>query len=156
MKQRSRAKVVLTIFGIFMAGAVAGSFATDAWQRHERSRFTARDFSERHFQRMVDYLELTDEQVDRIRPTMSNFAEQIRLVRSESFEEVRGIFTEMNVHLVAELSPEQLIRHRKMMEELRTRFERASKRRGASWSARAEGGPSAGESPESPAPPAEE
>jgi hypothetical protein len=39
----------------------------------------------------------------------------------------------MNAHLVAELSPEQLIRHRKMMEELRTRFDHASRRRSGSW-----------------------
>lgn len=138
MSQRSRTRIVLTMLGIFVAGAVVGIFANDAWRRHERSKFTARDFSERHFQRMADYLELTDEQVERIRPMMTDFAEQIRLVRSESFEEVKGIFTQMNTHLVAELSPEQLIRHRKMMEEVRARFDRASKRRSAAWPERSE------------------
>lgn len=133
MMKASNVKIILAMVGIFVAGAVVGGLATDAWRKHTRARFTAREFSERHFQRMVDYLELTDEQVERIRPMMTEFADQIKGVRRESFGEIREIFDQMNSHLVAELTPEQLVLHRQMMDRMRARFERAAKRRGDDW-----------------------
>jgi hypothetical protein len=130
MNSRAKITVVLAMLGIFVAGTVVGGFGTTAWRRHARSQLTAREFSERHFQHVVDYLELTDEQVERVRPMMAEFADQIRAVRRESFGEVREVFREMNAHLEAELTPEQLVKHHEFLEKQRARFDRAAKRRG--------------------------
>ena len=130
MKARGKTTVVLAMLGIFAAGTVIGGFGTTAWRRHARSHLTAREYSERHFQHMVDYLQLTDEQADRVRPMMAEFAEQIRAVRRESFGDVRAIFDEMNAQLEAELTPEQLAKHHEFLEKQRARFERAARRRG--------------------------
>lgn len=124
-------KAGLAMAGIFIAGAVAGGFAGIKWQRHQTQQIDAREFTERHLRRVAHALELSAEQVDRIRPILMNeFADRIREVRTRSFNEMGQILREMNRRFEAELTPEQLTKHREFQEQMRERFQRETDRRG--------------------------
>jgi len=124
-------KAGLAMAGIFIAGAVAGGFVSITWQRNQAQQIDAREFTERHLRRVAHVLELSEEQVDRIRPIlMSEFADRIREVRTRSFNEMGQILREMNRRFEAELTPEQLEKHREFQEQMRERFQRETDRRG--------------------------
>lgn len=123
-------KAGLALVGIFLAGAVAGGIAGMAWQKRQAQHIDAREFTERHLRRVTRALDLSDQQVERIRPILlGEYTDRIREVRARSFNEMGQILREMNRRFEAELTPEQLVKHREFHERMRERFQREADRR---------------------------
>jgi hypothetical protein len=118
------AKALWAMVGIFLAGGVVGGLAGNAWARHKAVRISAQEFVDRQLKKRVDQLELTDEQISRIKPIMKDHEESIRASRRRSFQEISHIWRDMNARIEHELAPEQLEKFRLIQKQELERFER--------------------------------
>lgn len=128
--KKGTCKVVLALVGIFLAGGVAGGFGGVAWERHRMmKRFDAGSFVEGSLLRFEEELRLTSEQMDRIRPIMVNFAEQMRTARRKAFAEIVQMRNDIDARIEAVLTPGQLVQFREMQRRDRERWDKVIRRR---------------------------
>ena len=112
---RSRAfKALLALAGVFGAGAVTGGVAGIIWERQQLRVVTEHDVAERRLERLEASLELTAQQVECMRPVMSEFAERIRIARRNALADVSAVWCEINAQLERELKPHQLKKFREI------------------------------------------
>jgi len=121
MSARRPWQIWLAILGIFMSGAVAGGFLAPRLTNRavERGR-TPREFVPHMMDRLTRGLDLSEEQVGRIRPIVDQAWEQLNALRRDSAEVMRLMYVEIE----GELTPEQLQRHEEYQNERRLRWQR--------------------------------
>jgi Skp family chaperone for outer membrane proteins len=91
------------LFGIFVGGAITGGFIAARYIRpvtHERA---AEQFARQQFHRIVEQLNLTAAQKEKIRPVLTDASHQIQARRRE----ILGIIDQMDDALRAQLTDEQ-------------------------------------------------
>ncbi len=119
-------KLVLLLAGIFAAGAVTGSFVTVRMGRQMMQKHIAPpdQMGPMRFKLLVDKLELTPEQQEKLRPIVMRNMEEMGRVRMNSLAEARRIAERMNKDITAVLTPEQKAKFDEMNRKMRERFQR--------------------------------
>jgi uncharacterized membrane protein len=114
-------KVVLTFTCVFLAGAVAGGFTYARFARTVvESRIRAEQFASSYLKRLEESLELTPEQVVRIKPVIEATGEELGRMRRETI----GAFQRLDAAIVKELTPEQKTKFEEMQRRMRERRDR--------------------------------
>jgi len=124
MMRPGSGKAVFAMTGIFLAGAVTGAVGGAAWSKHHAARLSAQEFVDRQLKRRVDQLELSPDQVARIKPIMKEHEETIRLTRRKCFNEIGHVFRNMNLEIEGALDDAQREKFRMIQAEERERYER--------------------------------
>lgn len=115
--------------GIFFAGAVVGGVSSVAWVKHKASKANAQQVAERQMRRLVSRLDLSEEQIERIRPLIQKFEREIREARRAAIVGTREILREMNERVQAELTAAQRKVFAEMCDREQKRFEHLMKKR---------------------------
>ena len=112
-------KILVCLTGLFALGAATGSLLTlrlrpeptpSAQPPEEKWRaLTLADY-ERH-------MELTPEQVERLKPVFGVTGQKLRTLRANTAERVAELVKEMNQQVMPALNPEQQAKLRKLLEE---------------------------------------
>ena len=114
-------KVVLTFTVVFLAGAVAGGFTYARFARTVvESRIRAEQFAASAMKRFQETLELTPEQVARIKPIVDATGEELGRMRRETI----AAFQRMDAAVIKELTPEQKTKFEEMQRRMRERRDR--------------------------------
>lgn len=114
-------KVVLTFTCVFLAGAVAGGFTYARFARTVvESRIRSEQFASSYLKRLEESLELTPEQVVRIKPVIEATGEELGRMRRETI----GAFQRLDAAIVKELTPEQKTKFEEMQRRMRERRDR--------------------------------
>lgn len=111
----SRARTILYVIVIFVAGAVFGSALTIAVgrQRLERAR-SVETWNVEALRRLGDRLELTPEQRERIQPILADMTARLRETRIASRRAWISVLQDTRQRLRTELTPEQRAEFDKM------------------------------------------
>ena len=108
---------------IFVAGCVTGGVLTVAITKRVMARRTAaNNFGAVVVQHYQKQLELTPEQVDKLKPVFARAAAELRSSRSNMMTEAMLAMRQMNEDIARELTPEQQARFEKMKERNRARL----------------------------------
>ena len=101
-------KLTLGFLLVFLAGVATGSFVWH-WHPHRggRPRGGASALAEHINERLRHELGLTAEQSAKIAPIIGQSAKKLEAIRVESARRVRQTFTETNLQISPELTPEQ-------------------------------------------------
>ena len=139
-----RWQVWLIFAGVFLAGGVAGGFLSQrvALDLVERGRSRS-DFAPRMFNRLVENLDLTEEQQAAIRPLIDDAWEQLHQYRRLSGDVMR----KMEEAIADVLTDEQKQQLADMQAQRRERWERLMERRGQNKHHGGESGRGAGSTP---------
>lgn len=115
-----RWKVILVLFGIFVAGGVTGGFITLRVMHERFSRHPVpEEWAPRHLRRLANRLELTPEQQEQIRPIVRRHMELLNRVRSLAIKESQLEIESMQREVAEKLTPAQRARFEQMNRELR-------------------------------------
>ena len=115
-------KIIVVLVGIFLAGGVAGAFIALAMEKSDGRRRAGPDqWVPARMKTMVERLELTPEQVERIRPIMKREGEELGKLREHSIRETRLAFERMEKDISSELTPEQKVKYEALNNEIRER-----------------------------------
>ncbi|RKX35398.1 MAG: hypothetical protein DRP71_03815 [Verrucomicrobia bacterium] len=128
MSKEQKAKVTIILIAIFLAGAIAGGFVVSSFTSRGRPPGFG-NLSERQLNRMTGVLELTEDQIARIKPIVEEVSENVRSVRHESMAEFARIYNDMEKRVIAELTPEQTEIFEAHQKERRHRAENMLKQR---------------------------
>lgn len=113
-------KVIIVLLGIFVAGGVTGGFVTARVCKNKAAnRPVPEEWAPKAMKRIVERLELTPEQQDRIRPVVRSHMEELNRVRNHSMAQTQGVVEEMQREISDELTPEQKVKYAQMNRELR-------------------------------------
>ncbi len=116
-------KIIASLTAIFVAGAVTGSVLTYQIVRNVvRARTNPDQWSMHILQDYRTRLDLTDEQVEVIRPKMMMAGRELRLVRSDFSQQLQQILRQANAEIVKELTPEQREQFELLKKEQAQRF----------------------------------
>lgn len=120
-------KIVLSLAAIFLAGAVTGGVITFQVVRSVvRARTNPDQWSARILRDYQDRLDLSQEQMDRIRPVLLQAGQQMKQARGEFIQLHGRLMREVNATLTQELTPVQ----KQIFEELREEQVRRFRERG--------------------------
>jgi Spy/CpxP family protein refolding chaperone len=146
-------KVVLAFLGVFVAGAVFGGFISLRVSRQfgfggkeGRHESSMDQFVPMILHRYADRLELTPEQLDKIRPIVQSTGEELRRLRRTNFTETIAVAERMHEQVTAILTTEQRTKFEAMKQELQERWKNERARRNVD---RSSGGPRRGHGPSS-------
>jgi hypothetical protein len=148
-------KVAAAFTGIFMAGAVTGTFVGVPLMH----RFAPRPVMVDQLKKFTEQLDLSPEQRDKIKPILKQTAEELRKTRRDAFKATTGILERMEASISKELTDAQRVRFAEMQAQERERrkqwMSEKSKPRGDSVRPPGSNGdePPRGPSPDRPAPP---
>jgi hypothetical protein len=118
-------KVIFVLLGIFVAGGITGGFATARVCKNKMiNRPVPEEWAPKAMKRIVERLELTPEQQDRIRPVVRSHMEELNRVRNHSMAQTQAVVEEMQREISDELTPEQRVKYAQMNRELREARER--------------------------------
>jgi Spy/CpxP family protein refolding chaperone len=118
-------KVILAFFGVFLAGAVFGGFVSLRVARSHDFRSAAMDkFTPMLLRRFADRLELTPEQLVKIRPIVTATEVELRRLRNSGFKETIAVAESMNEQIAKVLTPGQLSKLEELKMEMRERWRR--------------------------------
>jgi len=124
MNATDRWKIVLTLFAIFVAGAVTGGFLTIRAMKYEMPRRIevppGTPFS---VDRWLAHLHLTPDQDQKLRPIIEQVDNELRNLRALDLREIEGILDRAQDRMNAVLTPDQRERLRQMLEERKQRLE---------------------------------
>jgi Spy/CpxP family protein refolding chaperone len=113
-------QVILALFGIFIAGGVAGGFVTlRIWKDRVTNRPVPEEWAPRHMKRLNDRLALTPEQQDQLRPIVRRNMELLNRIRNSSMAETKVIVEGMQREISEKLTPEQKVKFDQMNQEVR-------------------------------------
>lgn len=143
MMRAGALKAGFAMAGIFLAGLAAGAFGGVAWYKQSTfpPRTTVQEFAARQLDRMTRDLQLTEDQLLRVRPMVEEFSTQLRDARRKSMGEATDLWRAFNTRLEAELTSEQRKTHHANLE----RFEKeVAKRNRDRQGPSPEGKPAAG------------
>jgi Spy/CpxP family protein refolding chaperone len=118
-------KLVLLLIGIFAAGIVTGGFVM---MRFGRQLFPAHRGAEEwgptRLKRLTERLDLTPDQVEKIRPIIHKDSEELSRLRNSSLGETRKVLEQLEHDVSAVLTPEQKTKYDEMNREMRERMQR--------------------------------
>ena len=118
-------KVILAFLGVFLAGAVFGGFISLRVARSHDFRPSAMDkFTPMLLHRFSDRLELTTEQLEKIRTIVAATEAELRRLRSSGFKETVAVAENMNEQIAKVLTPAQVIKLDELKREMRERWRR--------------------------------
>jgi len=138
-------KVGFVFFGIFIAGAIVGGFASLRFAREfVQKRGASEQFAMMHKGRLNESLKLTAAQRARIDVIVDETGEELRKFRKET----NRIFQVMNTRISVELTPEQ----KREFEEMQTRWRERRPQRPPSREEREAGKREDGKAPVPPGP----
>ena len=124
MNATDRWKIVLTLFAIFVAGAVTGGFLTIRAMKYEMPRRIevppGTPFS---VDRWLAHLHLTPDQDQKLRPIIEQVDNELRNLRALDLREIEGILDRAQDRMNPVLTPGQRERLRQMLEERKQRLE---------------------------------
>jgi Spy/CpxP family protein refolding chaperone len=124
-------KLVLLLAGIFAAGAVTGGFVTVRFGRQmmrDRPRFD--QWGPNRIKMLAERLDLTPDQVEKLRPIMRRDGDDLTRIRSTSISDTRRILERMEHDIAEVLTPEQRTKFEQMNREQHERMQRIMKERG--------------------------
>jgi Spy/CpxP family protein refolding chaperone len=123
-------KLVLLLTGIFFAGAVAGGFVTlEVGKGMLRKRLAPDNWGPARLKMLEKHLDLTPEQLDRLKPIIRRDVEDMNRLRQQGFQETRRILERMEKDIAAVLTPEQREKFQKLNAEMRERARRMIEQR---------------------------
>ena len=113
-------QVILALFGIFVAGGVAGGFVT---LRFVKDRIVNRpvpeEWAPRHLKRLNERLALTPEQQEQVQPIVRRNMELLNRIRNSSMAETKLVVEGMQREIAEKLTPEQRTKFDQMNQEVR-------------------------------------
>lgn len=116
-------KLVLLLTGIFLAGAITGSVVTMRYGRHlAQMRAQPEQWGPARLKMLAQRLELTPEQVEKLRPIIKRDMEDLNRLRQHGMSETRRVLQRMEADISAELTPEQNEKFEKLTEEIRAKM----------------------------------
>ncbi len=114
----TKTKMVCGLVALFVAGVVVGGSAGFAAAKRKivpqpiaeqkREQGPKRDFADKWCSKLSNDLNLTAEQVERIKPITEETSAQLKAVHVENNEHVRAIFKASHERIKSVLTPEQL------------------------------------------------
>lgn len=113
----TKTKMICGLVALFAAGVVVGGSVgftaakkTAAPNENEQRREhgSRRDFADKWCSKLSDDLNLTPEQVEKIKPITEDTSAQLKAVHSDNNDRVRTIFKASHQRIKAILTPEQL------------------------------------------------
>lgn len=148
-------KLVLLLVGIFAAGCVAGGFVTMRYVHSKiRERGAPEQWGPARLKLLSERLELSAEQVDRLKPIVRRDVEDLNRLRQQSFQETRRILERMERDIAAVLTPEQKRKFEELNKEMRERARKMFEmRRGERREGREGRPPGGGKDDDGPMPP---
>ena len=121
-------KLILSLLGVFAAGAVFGGFLTLGFQHRkiEQMRLHApapmEQFTPQIFKRLSDRLDLTAEQKEKLRPIIRQADKDLRQLRQNGAKEAIAIAERMHEQVAALLTPAQQEKLEQLKREMRDRW----------------------------------
>lgn len=118
-------KVVLAFTGIFLAGILVGSLVTLRWGVNRSHRGPGGDQMGRELmQRLIDKLELTADQQEKIRPIVDRTADELRELRRTTMRTSAAALARMHGEVAPLLTPAQQTKLNEMEAKQKERWER--------------------------------
>ena len=121
----SKWKLLLYLVVIFVAGGVTGAVVS---ARNTRQKFFAppkpAEITAHILKRLEKKLDLTPEQVTRIKPLILRSAQEFDALHAESLRRIGRVFEDLNQQIAVELTPEQRGRLERMDQERRESWQR--------------------------------
>ncbi len=144
-------KLILLLAGIFLAGGLAGGFLTLRFVHQKmRERGAPEQWGPARLRMLADRLDLTPDQVERLKPIVRRDVEDLNRLRQQSFSETRRILERMERDIAAVLTPDQKQKFEQLNKELRERSRRMFEQR---RNERRDGKPHTPEGKDGPSPP---
>lgn len=123
-------KLILLLAGIFVAGGVAGGFVTLKYLHNTmRERGAPEHWGPARLKMLADRLDLSRDQVERLKPIVRRDVEDLSRLRQQSFSETRRILERMEKDIAAVLTPEQKRKFEQLSREMRERARRMFEQR---------------------------
>lgn len=123
-------KLILLLTGIFITGGVTGSFLTVQFGRNWiNQRVAAEKWAPDHLRKLTERLDLTAEQVEKLKPIVHRNMEEIGRLRSDSMKETRSVFERMEREIAAQLTPEQRTKFDELNRQKRERLRKLMEKR---------------------------
>ncbi len=123
-------KLILLLTGIFLAGGATGSLLTVRFGRDLiNQRAALEKWAPDHLRKLTERLDLTTEQVERLKPIVYRNMEEIGRLRSDSMRETRSVFERMEREIAAQLTPEQRAKFEEHNRQKRERLQKLMDRR---------------------------
>ncbi|MDP1578689.1 MAG: hypothetical protein Q8M02_00320 [Candidatus Didemnitutus sp.] len=123
-------KLILLLVGIFVSGAVTGSFATlMIGKKMAQSRPAPDQWISARFKMIAERLELTPPQVEKLEPIMRRNAEDLKRLRQDGMRDTRRIVERMEKEIAAVLTPEQRVKFDVLSKEMAERARRFMEQR---------------------------
>ena len=114
MKLRWNWKIVLSLAAVFVAGAVSGAVLTLRIVQKAERQMGGPLWVGTTLQRYQAKLQLTPEQIERLRPAIEQTGREFRDLRRDTLQGVVGIARQMDERVSPELTPEQKLIHDRM------------------------------------------
>lgn len=120
-------KIILSLTLIFITGAVTGSVITfQVVKRVVSNRTNPDQWSARVLREYRKHLQLTPEQINRIKPRMIEASRNLKAARTEFAQMHRLVFRDIHSDLMEELTPEQREMFKRVREEQMQRYRRSN------------------------------
>lgn len=111
----AHSKIVLSLAGIFIAGAVTGALVTIAIAKHEvRRQSDPSQWVELTMHRWKTRLRLSAAQEEKLKPIVEATVDELRTLRTNDLRQTDEIFARAQTRIDPELTPDQRIRLQKM------------------------------------------
>lgn len=124
-------KILLSLVAIFIVGGITGSLLTARLVKKALAkRANWESWSVATLEQFQKRLQLTPEQVEKLRPVFAQRTEDYKRIRNNMVSDVLKVIQETNEQVEKELTPEQMERFEKLKQELRAQLrERAKSKR---------------------------
>lgn len=123
MKTSTNWKIILGLVAIFALGAASGSLITARLQPAPGPLKTIEPPEEKwRALTLADYetrLALTPEQVERLKPLFGLTGRKLATLRANTAERAAGLIHQMNADVMPELTPDQRVKLKQLLEERR-------------------------------------
>ena len=122
MIDKARWQVRVAAIVVFVLGFAAGALAFHAYQAWSRTR--EQESRQERFARMLDRLQLNEDQKTQVHQIFSDTREQLQAMRKESESRFDDIRRQADERLQKVLTPEQWKQFQQMRDEMRSRSRR--------------------------------
>lgn len=134
-------KLIFLLVGIFAAGVVTGGFVVNMrFGRRPPLRPRMESWRDSDLKVLADRLGLSNDEVEKLKPVVKPFVDQMAKVRTNWINETRPILEQLEHAVAAVLTPEQKVRFDEMNREQQERMKRFMRDRGQMRGPRDHGG----------------
>lgn len=118
MNHVTKGKAIIYLVSIFIAGAACGSIVGyTSGKQQAVSPARQKEMSERTLQRLQSRLNLTSDQLGKIKPIVDQNSAAMQLIHRESWQRVSETFKRMNAKLAVHLTDDQKLKLEAMENE---------------------------------------